>query len=143
MLKAGQVETLIEAATRARANAYAPYSGFQVGAALMDADGEVHVGANVENASYGLCTCAERSAVAAAVSGGKRDFRAIAVVGPEGSEPCPPCGSCRQILYEFAPDMLVVTTGGGEAQSRPLRELLPDAFGPDALGGAGGGRGDG
>lgn len=125
---------LLELARVARARAYAPYSRFQVGAALLDADGKVHLGANVENASYGLCTCAERSAVAAAISSGARALRRIAVVGPEGGGRCAPCGSCRQILFEFGPGMEVVLEGeGGEPEVVPLERLLPDAFGPSNL----------
>ena len=97
---------LIDLAIRAQANAYAPYSGFKVGAALLCEDGEVFVGANVENSSFGLTNCAERSALFAAVSAGKRSFKAIAVVGgADGvvSDFCPPCGACRQALAEFSP----------------------------------------
>jgi cytidine deaminase len=133
-LEEGDAARLLDAARAARANAYAPYSGFPVGAALLAADGRVFTGVNVENASYGLTTCAERSAVARAVSEGARDFRAIAVVGPEDDVACPPCGSCRQILYELGREMTVVTAGDG---SRPLRttlaELLPGAFGGERL----------
>ncbi|HET7321705.1 MAG TPA: cytidine deaminase, partial [Longimicrobiaceae bacterium] len=98
---------LLERARQARTNAYVPYSHFPVGAALLAADGRVFTGVNVENASYGLSTCAERTAVAKAVSEGARDFVAIAVTGPEDDVACPPCGSCRQILHEAGPDLLV------------------------------------
>lgn len=140
-LSSGEAQALMARAREARRHAYVPYSGFPVGAALLDREGRIHPGANVENASYGLCTCAERSAVAAAVSGGVRSFRAIAVTGPSDSEACTPCGSCRQILHEFAPDLQVVVAGeGGEPEIHDLRELLPSAFGPANLeSGAGGG----
>ena len=125
---------LLDLAKEARGRAYAPYSGFPVGAALVDAEGRVHLGANVENASYGLCTCAERTAVATAASAGARELRMIAVVGPEGAGRCTPCGSCRQILFEFGPGMDVVLEGvDGEAEVVPLSRLLPEAFGPANL----------
>ena len=121
---------LLERAREARSHAYAPYSRFPVGAALLAADGTVFTGCNVENASYGLTNCAERVAVGKAVSEGVRDFRAVAVVGPEDDAPCAPCGSCRQVLYEFGPDMWVVTPGEGDAkpQTTAARDLLPGAF---------------
>lgn len=125
---------LLRRAREARANAYAPYSRFQVGAALLDEAGRVHTGVNVENASYSLTTCAERTAVVKAFSEGARAFRAVAVVGPRDGEACAPCGSCRQVLHEADPRMLVVTDGeGGEPQVTPLAELLPGAFGGGAL----------
>jgi cytidine deaminase len=128
-------ERLLGAAREARSNAYAPYSNFQVGAALLAADGRIFTGVNVENASYGLTTCAERTAVSKAVSEGAREFRAIAVVGPEDDVACPPCGSCRQILYELGPDMVVVmASDGGRPLERKLSELLPGAFDGARLG---------
>jgi cytidine deaminase len=120
---------LLERAREARARAYAPYSGFPVGAALLASNGEVILGANVENAAHPLGMCAERVAVGAAVAAGLRRFDAVAVVGPPG-EPCPPCGGCRQVLHEFAPDLRLVTEGPDGPRIRTLRELLPDAFGP-------------
>lgn len=120
---------LIDAARQARENAYAPYSGFRVGAALLTADGRIFTGVNVENASYGLTSCAESGAVSSAVGAGIRDFVAIAVTGPDNGVPCTPCGSCRQILHEFAPNLLVITEAASGAVTTPLRELLPQAFG--------------
>jgi cytidine deaminase len=129
-----EARDLLDRARAVREHAYAPYSGFPVGAALLAGDGEVHVGANVENASYGLGICAEGSAVASAVSSGVRSFRAIAVAGPDRAGACLPCGSCRQILHEFAPDALVVVEGdGGEPRTIPLVKLLPEPFGPHRL----------
>lgn len=127
---------LMAAAREARANAYAPYSNFPVGAALLGTDGRVFTGVNVENASYGLTTCAERTAMTKAVSEGTRSFRAVAVVGPEDDVACPPCGSCRQILHELGPEMVVLTAapGGGTVETR-LSDLLPGAFGGERLGG--------
>ncbi len=113
--------------------AYAPYSGFEVGAALLGDDGEIYVGANVENASYGLCLCAERSAVAAALAAGTRRFRALAVVTPaERAASC--CGTCRQVLAEFPPSFPVrCFTNGGDEVVTTVDELLPYAFGPSHL----------
>ena len=124
---------LIDLAIRAQANAYAPYSGFKVGAALLCEDGEVFVGANVENSSFGLTNCAERSALFAAVSGGKRSFKAIAVVGgADGvvSDFCPPCGACRQALAEFSPkgDLEVILFDGKDEKAFRLSSLLPESF---------------
>jgi cytidine deaminase len=125
---------LLDLARSARENAYAPYSNFPVGAALLATDGRVFTGVNVENASYGLSTCAERAAVARAVAEGARGFRAIAIAGPRDGIACPPCGSCRQILHELGPDLVVVTDGPDDApQLTPLRALLPFAFGPERL----------
>jgi cytidine deaminase len=126
---------LLDRARDARANAYAPYSRFQVGAALLAADGRVFTGCNVENASYGLANCAERVAIGKAVSEGAREFTAIAVIGPEDVQPCAPCGACRQVLYEFGPDLPVIfpSAGGEGYQVQTMGELLPGAFGPARL----------
>ncbi|MBW3628320.1 MAG: cytidine deaminase [Gemmatimonadetes bacterium] len=133
----GRAEQLLELARQARANAYAPYSHFPVGAALLAEDGRIFTGVNVENASYGLTTCAERTAMSKAVSEGARTFQAIAVVGPEDDVACPPCGSCRQILHELGPEMTVIMPGGaGAAVETKVSALLPGAFGSERLGGA-------
>lgn len=125
---------LLRRARAAREWAYAPYSGFPVGAAILATDGRVFTGVNVENASYGLSTCAERTAVVRAIAEGARGFVAIAVAGPENGLPCPPCGSCRQILHEAGPDILVVTaTESGEPETVPLRVLLPSVFDASSL----------
>jgi len=126
------IEELVAAAAAAREQAYAPYSGFQVGAALL-AGGRVFTGVNVEIASYPISVCAERNAVAAMVIGGERSIDAIAVVtGAE--EPTPPCGGCRQALWEFGRDALVVcATTGGRRTTSTMPELLPGAFGPESF----------
>ncbi len=114
-------------AEAAIANAYAPYSRFAVGAALQPAgDAEPIVGVNVENASYGLTMCAERSALFAAVAMGQRRFETVAVHAEAAS--CPPCGACRQALAEFAPDITVVYRRGGEVVAAAFDELLPERF---------------
>lgn len=126
-------EALVAAAGEARERAYAPYSGFQVGAALLSDDGSRFTGANVENASYGLSMCAERTAVFHAVAEGVRRLRAVAVVA-SNEEPTWPCGACRQVLYEFGPDLVVISEGkGGRREERSLADLLPEAFGPSDL----------
>ncbi|MBI4276896.1 MAG: cytidine deaminase [Armatimonadetes bacterium] len=117
---------LARAAIRARRRAYAPYSRFRVGAAVLAADGTVTTGCNVENASYGLTVCAERVAVQKAVSEGHRRLRAVAVVG--GPDFTPPCGACRQVMVEFGVTTVVLSTPAGRTQVVALAELLPAAF---------------
>ena len=113
--------------------AYVPYSHFPVGAALECSDGTVFTGCNIENAAYSPTLCAERVAVGKAVSEGHRDFVRIAVAG-RCEDFCVPCAVCRQVLYEFAPDMEIISLNGkGEELSRTLRELLPHGFGPEYL----------
>lgn len=125
---------LIALALQARERAYAPYSNFAVGAALLGRSGRVYSGCNVENAAYPLCTCAERTAVTKAVSEGEREFEAIAVATATGASPC---GSCRQILREFAgPDgdlRVIIANTEGNAQTFTIAELLPEGFTPDQL----------
>ena len=113
---------------------YAPYSHFPVGAALLCTDGTVFTGCNVENAAYGSTICAERTALLKAVSEGhKDDWQAIAIAG-RGEDYCWPCGSCRQMLYEFSPDLKVlVARGDGEFVTTTLAELMPHGFGPKSL----------
>ncbi|HYX86439.1 MAG TPA: cytidine deaminase [Gaiellales bacterium] len=120
---------LYERARAAAAAAYAPYSSFPVGAALRPANGcEPVTAVNVENASYGLTSCAERNAVFAAVAAGHRRFDAVAVHADAGS--APPCGACRQVLAEFSPQMTVVYRRDGVVTAATLEELLPDRFEP-------------
>jgi cytidine deaminase len=125
-------DALTAAARRARANAYAPYSEFTVGAALETDDGRVFVGVNVENASYGLTTCAERVAVGAAVTAGARRFRRL-VIATGATPAAGPCGACRQVLAEFGTGLLVEAVGPQGARRWVLRDLLPDRFGPEDL----------
>ena len=122
-------EQLVKVAALARQRAYAPYSGYKVGAAIRTKRNKLHSGANVENASYGLTICAERCAVFAAVAAGEvAGYDAVAVVIDDDILPSP-CGACRQVLYEFAPEMRVIlATTGGLRKATTLRELLPDAF---------------
>jgi len=124
--------SLLAAARAARANAYAPYSHFSVGAALLARDGRIFCGANIENASYGLSMCAERVAVYAAVAVGVLAFEAIAVAGPDHMETTP-CGACRQVLIEFGPKLTVITQADGLAKMQSIAELLPTAFSPQTL----------
>ena len=117
---------LVVQAMRARERAYAPYSGYQVGAALLAKSGRVYTGCNVENAVYPLCTCAERTAVVKAVSEGEQEFMALAVVTENGGSPC---GSCRQTLREFGADILVlIADATGAYRETTIAELLPDSF---------------
>ncbi|MBS4030194.1 MAG: cytidine deaminase [Clostridiales bacterium] len=125
------VRKLIESARAARESAYAPYSRFSVGAALMADDGDVYQGSNVENLSFGLTVCAERVALFSAVAAGKRDFTGLALV-TDTPEPVTPCGACRQVLHEFAPDLWVVSANlRGQHKLFTLRELLPYSFDTD------------
>ena len=127
------IEALVEAAAAVRAHAYAPYSGFTVGAAVLAGD-RVFTGVNVENASYPVGVCAERNAVAAMVAAGERRVDAVAVV-TDAARPTPPCGGCRQCLWEFGPEAVVVAhTSRGGRERWTLAELLPAAFGPADLG---------
>lgn len=127
-----ETETLIQAALNARSHSYSPYSHYAVGAALLTTEGEIIQGCNVENASYGLTQCAERSALVAAVSQGKKEFVAIVVATRDGGLPC---GACRQVLNEFTPDIRVIAVNGEGTvvHETTLRTLFPDAFGPHNL----------
>jgi cytidine deaminase len=126
-------EMLLKAARTAREKAYAPYSNFRVGAALLDNKGVIWTGCNVENAAYGCTICAERTALLKAVSEGVRDFCAIAVVG-SANGPAEPCGQCRQTLVEFNPGMeIILEDEEGKPVSHRLDEMLPWYFGPTRL----------
>jgi cytidine deaminase len=133
LLHPDTARSLLDQAIEARAHAYAPYSRFSVGAALLARDGRVFTGVNVENASYGLSNCAERTAIFKAVSEGVREFSAIAVIGPQNDVECSPCGACRQVLFEFGPDMVVVLADGDGLKQFTARGLLPGAFEAERL----------
>ena len=131
---------LIALATQARENAYVPYSNYMVGAALLAKSGKIYTGCNVESCSYTPTTCAERVALVKAVSEGEREFAAIAVIGgpKSGIDPnapeAAPCGVCRQFLYEFGTDILVICAKGPDSYyAKPINELLPHGFGPSHL----------
>ncbi len=128
---------LIAAARDARGRAYVPYSRFPVGAALLADDGTLYTGCNIENASFGLTNCAERTAIFKMVSDGRRRFTTIAVIA-DTDGPCSPCGACRQVMSEFGPDARVILTNlKGDTWVGSVRDLLPGAFTPDDLPGDG------
>jgi cytidine deaminase len=133
-LSGAQTRELLEAAARVRERAHAPYSKFPVGAAVLDDQGRIHVGCNVENASYPQGTCAETSAIAAMVAGGGKRIRAILVIG-EGEGLCTPCGACRQRISEHADDETPVLVAQGDRvrATFTLEQLLPHSFGPENL----------
>ena len=121
-------DALIAAALAARENAFAPYSKFRVGAAIEDTDGRIHTGCNVENATYGLTVCAERVAVFKAISEGVRKFRRVAVAA-DTDRLTPPCGACRQILWEFCGDIeIVLVNPRGTTETHRLKDLFPKPF---------------
>ena len=133
MLGKDEIRNLIRAAKAARAFSYSPYSGYKVGAALLTSRGRIVSASNVENASYGLSMCAERNAVAKALSEGERRFLAIAVVG-SGKGKTSPCGACRQVISEFGKDTVVVMAGlKGKPRLEKISRLLPSSFGKDDL----------
>ena len=127
------LETVMEAARAAASRAYAPYSNFHVGAAILTGGGTIHSGSNVENASYGLSICAERTAATAMASADPedREIELVAVYSPNAS-PCYPCGACRQVLREFGCEEVVVHDGQ-RIRRYPFDEILPNSFGPEAL----------
>ncbi len=131
MITNEQRAELIAAACEARRRAYAPYSNYAVGAALLADDGRIFTGANVENASYGLSMCAERTAVFSMVAAGAQEFRAIAICTANAGSPC---GACRQVMTEFAGDVPVyMVDEEGNGRDATLHTLLPDHFGPEHL----------
>jgi len=127
-----QKKALADAALAAQKQAYAPYSAYQVGAALLTENGTIVQGCNVENASYGMTMCAERAATFSAVSQGERAFAALAVVTKDGAAPC---GACRQVLNEFSPNLeiFLLDEKGNQKRQTTLTSLLPEAFGPQNL----------
>lgn len=122
------IEQLVQHARLAAVNAYAPYSHHPVGAALVAGSGQIYTGCNVENAAYGLTTCAERTAIVKAVSAGERQIQALAVIGPR-PEILTPCGLCRQLIAEFSTDAVIIMANStGDYQVTNISELLPSAF---------------
>ena len=126
-------QELVKKAFEMHQFSYVPYSHFPVGAALLTEDGRVFTGCNVENAAYPAGICAERNAISHAVAEGHTDFRRIVIAG-RGEDFCVPCGICRQVMREFAPDLeIVCLNGAGEERTFTLPELLPHSFGPESL----------
>jgi cytidine deaminase len=126
-------QQLIDSATKVRNNAYAPYSKFLAGSAVLGESGTIYTGCNVENASYGLTTCAERTAIFKAISAGEKRIRAISIVSdvPDFDAPC---GACRQVIYEFGKDIDVIMSNlSGKHKTEKISQLLPYAFGPESL----------
>ena len=128
-LRSPNGERLMRAARKAMKNAYAPFSNFRVGAAILTARGDIFTGCNVENSSYGMTNCAERTAIFAAVAakGPKLEIRAVAVANAQGVA-CSPCGACRQVIYEFGPDAVVFYQGADGPKQSHISELLPEGF---------------
>lgn len=132
------IKTLIKEAINKLPDAYAPYSNFHVGAALLTQEGKIFTGVNIENASYGLCNCAERTAIFSAVKEGERHFSAICIVGGPGgeiSDLCPPCGACRQVMSEFCKNDFTIILARSEEdyELHTLGELFPLSFNSDNL----------
>jgi len=128
-LAAGVQQRLLRSARKVMKNAYAPYSRFRVGCAILLSNGKVFSGCNVENASYGMSNCAERTAIFSAVAhlGPRVEIQAVAVVNDHGV-PCSPCGACRQVIYEFGPDATIVFQGANGVKQAHITELLPEGF---------------
>lgn len=134
MLTKKEINNLIKKAKEAREKAYAPYSKYKVGAALLTTKGKIYTGCNVENASYGLTNCAERTAIFKAVSEGEQKFKAIAIV-LDAEEYGAPCGACRQVIREFGIDIdVIMATVKGKYEIMKIKDLLPYSFGPENLG---------
>ena len=131
-MKKERIKLLIEEAKEARKLAYAPYSKFKVGAALLTKSGKIYTGCNVENASYGATVCAERVALFKAVSEGEREFEAIAIY-VETENLTFPCALCRQVMYEFSPDMKIISANKDRYEVKILKDLFPYPFGPKDL----------
>jgi len=127
-----QISNLIQSAKDVQKLSQAKYSNFKVGAALETDEGEIFTGCNVESSSYGLTICAERVALTKALSEGKLNFRRIVIIGPD-NDFCPPCGACRQLLYDYAANLTIILTDGQEIKQLTLDELLPHAFNESKL----------
>jgi cytidine deaminase len=132
-LSEAALRRLEKSARAAAARSYSPYSSFPVGAAIIAGSGRVYSGCNVENAAYGLCNCAERTAIFTAVAAGEKEVRAVAVYTPTPL-PTAPCGACRQVIHEFGPDAIVISVCDSKSRvSTRMPDLLPGAFGPGDL----------
>lgn len=127
MSKKNQISSLIQSAKDAQKFSQAKYSSFNVGAALETVEGDIFTGCNIESSSYGLTICAERVALTKALSEGKLNFKRIAIIGPD-NDFCPPCGACRQLLYDYTENLTIILTDGQEIKQITLDELLPHAF---------------
>ena len=131
--KGSPEEELIRRAREARSNAYSPYSGVKIGAAVLTRDGSIYAGCNIENSSYGLSNCAERTAIFKAVSEGRRELISISIVG-KSEEFTRPCGACRQVMVQFNPRLRIVRVGlDGYRSETTAEKLLPEAFNPSSL----------
>lgn len=131
--KTSNYHSLVRAAKKAKRKAYAPYSNFRVGAAIRTKAGKIYTGCNIENSSYGLTICAERTAIFKAVSEGEKEFTVIAIASDD-HDFCPPCGACRQVLRDLAPNVeLVLVDKKGNERVVTLTDLFPLPFGPDHL----------
>jgi cytidine deaminase len=128
-ISAAMRERLLRSARKVMKNAYAPFSHFKVGAAILTSKGHIFVGCNVENSSYGITNCAERTAIFSAIAkdGPELEIRAVAVANDQGV-PCSPCGACRQVIYEFGPRATVIYQGAKGPKQRPIADLLPEGF---------------
>jgi cytidine deaminase len=126
---------LMAVAREAAANAYAPYSNFRVGSAVVAKDGRIFTGANVENSAFGATICAEGNAISTAVAAGVREIEMVAVSGPDAVE-CYPCGNCRQLMREFGVQRIIVQDPAGGHRVHSLAEILPHSFGPEQLSGS-------
>ncbi len=136
MVSREKIQELIALAQKAREKAYAPYSKYPVGAAVLFDGGKIYTGCNIENASYGLANCGERTAIFKGVSEGEKEIMAIAI-SVQGDTPGTPCGACRQVIREFGPKALVISAAeNGKYLSWTLEELLPESFGPEFLAGS-------
>lgn len=133
-LNAALRRQLEKTARKAATSAYAPYSKFPVGASVLAGSGKIYAGCNVENASYGLCNCAERTAIFTAIAAGESEIRAVVVYTPTATVSSP-CGACRQVINEFGPTAVIISLCEGEERMESaLNQILPDAFGPQNLG---------
>ena len=124
---------LVKLAIMAKENSYAPYSNFHVGACLLSKSGKTYLGCNVENASYGACNCAERTAIFSAVANGEREFEAIAIVGSNCNDYCFPCGICRQVMSEFGNFKVIVIKNENDYKVYRVNDLLPESFNKDNM----------